>query len=151
MEAGEAIEKAMKDGNVKKIIDDGFFLASAFSSLKKGKITEWILLFFNSKTKKTIDCYVTQNINLDEEMPAMKELTELNTEKIKISAEKAVETAKSKFSGSAISTLITITTKERVVISITFISAALQATIYDIDAENGEILREESANLARRA
>ena len=151
MEAGEAIEMAMNDSSVKKIIGDGYYLASVFSSLKEEKIEEWILLFYNKVSHKTIDCYVTQNVNLDEEMPAMKELTELNTEKIKISAEKAVETAKSKFSGSAISTLITITTKERVVISITFISAALQATIYDIDAENGEILREESANLARRA
>ena len=143
------MKKAMADSAVIRIVSSGFFLASAFSSVKDGKIGDWILLFYNSTTKKTIDCYVSDNVSMDEEMPAMKEMQRLDVGMTKITAEDAVKMATERFSGKPISTLITLSMKGSATWTITFITEAMLATTYEIDPA-GAVAEKETVSLIRR-
>ena len=145
----DAIEKAKKDPDVEKLMMDGYFLGSVFATAKDS-IKEWILHFYSSKKNKVIDCHVGDVVALGEETDALKRMKKLSLDRLKITAETALDTAKEKFKGRTINILITLHRKESVVWTVNMISSALTATTYDIDAETGEIIDENVTSLITR-
>ncbi len=150
MQAEEAINRAMADIKVMSL--DDYFLASCFSIIKEGKdIAEWTLLFYNPKTKKTRDCFVNDKfVTLDEELQAQKEMTELGKEPPKIHVEEAIKTAQRKYGKKTINILISLHTTDRTSWAITMIGTDITATTFEIDAQTGKILKEDTASLMKR-
>ncbi len=142
----EALEKAEKDLNVKKMMTEGYFLCSVFASVQNS-VNEWILHFYSSRTNKIVDCSVGESVLLGEETPAEKKFSKLEADKIKISAEQALEKAKKKFKGSAANTLMTLHKKKGMVWTINMIAPNMTATTYNIDAETGKLLSKDTTSL----
>ena len=150
MQLEEALRRAMSDIKVMSL--DDYFLASCFSITEEGKpITEWTLLFYNPKTKKTRDCFVNDKfVTLDDETEAQKEMTELGKELPKIHVEEAIKIAQKKYAKKTINILISLHTIEKLAWAITMIGADITATTFEIDAKTGHILKEDTTSLMKR-
>ncbi len=150
MELETAIGKAMSDMKVMSL--DNYFLASIFSITEEGKdITDWTLLFYNPETKKTRDCFVNDSfVTLGDEMPAQKDMKELNAANMKIGVVEAMDTALKNFNKKIINILISLHTAQQLVWTITLVAADITATSFDIDAETGKVLKEETVSLMKR-
>lgn len=144
MEFEEALRKAASF--MKEAVGKGYFLSSLFSSIKGGEISEWVLHF--SGKDKAVDCYVTADSVTVEESQSLGESQELDTGKAKVSAGKALEAAR-RSNKDAITILLSLHGSPPVW-TINFISAAMNATTVDVDAETGKITREETTSILRR-
>ena len=148
----DAIKKAEEDEYVKKLVSEGYFLCSGFTSLKQGKISEWILHFYSPKNKKVVDCFVGEpdlSVVLGEETPAIKEMQKLDIKSIKISSEKALDIAKQEFKKTASSTLITLHTKEKTLWTVNMITLDMNVHSFDIDSVSGKILDKKTVSLIK--
>ena len=156
MKIVEIIKKINENEEITKLKKKGFFLCSCFSSTKQFvKPSVWTFHYFNPKTKKIVDCFYKTNIEIGEENHAYKEMKKLETDKINISVEDALKTAEEKFDKSIANILITLHMKkinsvDRVVWTIVVISKDIIATLFDIDAEKGEILDKKETSILRR-
>jgi len=146
----DAIERAKENESIRSLKD--FFLGSAFTCIKNNEeISNWTVLFYNPKTKKVLDCFVSDKfVTPGEETPAMDEIKELGTEGIKIPVEKALETAKEGTKKSIVNIMISLHKKDAVLWSIGIVFADMFALSVDIDAETGNILKKEETSLIRR-
>jgi uncharacterized membrane protein YkoI len=142
----DAIERAQKSGEFSKLKD--FFLASAFACITENEdIKNWTLLFYNKKRNVAVDCFVNDKfVTFDAEMPAMDDYKELKFDKI-IPVEKAINIAKEKVNIKIVNILITLVMKESVLWKISVITIDIAATSFEIDASNGEILKEDRTSL----
>lgn len=150
MEVRDAITRAMDDVKVMSL--DGYFLASAFSMTEEGKGTnEWTLLFYSAKSGKVRDCFVNDKfVTLGEEQPAQKEMAELETGGLEVSAGEAVETATQGFGKKTINILISLHTDKRLLWNITLVAADMTATSFEIDAKTGAVVKQQTVSLATR-
>lgn len=146
----DAIEMAENDSNIKSLKD--FFLGSAFACIKdKEEVTDWTILFYNPKTKKVIDCFVNEKfVTPGEETVALNEIEELETDKVKIPVEKALEIAKGGQKKNIVNTLITLHKKDIVLWSIAVVCSDMTATAVDIDAETGDVRKKEEKILFKK-
>lgn len=148
MEFEEALRKA--SGFIKESKAKGYFLCSAFSSITFNHseiigADEWIL-HFSHNSKNSIDCCVKGDDITVEEGQSLSE-SELDITRIKMSLGKALESAgfKSKF----ITMLVSLHGSPPVW-TLAFITPGMAATMYDVDAETGKIIREETKSIIRR-
>ncbi len=150
MQLEEALRRAMSDIKVMSL--DDYFLSSCFSITEEGKpITEWTLLFYNPRTNKTRDCFVNDKfVTLDDEMEAQKEMTELGNELPKMRAEDAIKTAQKKYGKKTINILVSLHTIDKPAWAITMIGADITATTFEIDANTGHIMKEDTTSLMKR-
>ena len=150
MELEEAIKRAMDDIKVMSL--DDYFLASVFSIIEEGKdVTEWTLLFYNPKTKKTRDCFVNEKfVTLGEEMQAQKEMKEVIALEAKTHVNDAIKTAQQKYGKKTINILISLHMTDRICWAITMIGTDITATSYEIDGTDGKVLSENTVSLMKR-
>jgi|GEM_PF-2651978 len=157
MKVGDAVSRAETNENVRKL--KGYFLGSCFASLNEGQeeVTEWTMLYYNSKKNTVVDCFVSEKfVTVGEETPAIKEITGIDTDEVRIDAEDAVTRAKDVLKNRALNVLISLHNKEienreRLVWTVGLVTPDFSVTSYDIDAVTGKILREETTRLIRRA
>lgn len=150
MEATEAIEKAMKSEDVRKL--KSYFLCSCFACIKSAKdsISEWTLMFYNPDTNKIVDCFVNDRfVTIGEETPPLKEVEEADFGHAVINAGRALDIVSKKFSKSTINVLITLHRKPPVW-TINMITPDMMATTFDIDAKTGKIIKESATSLIRK-
>jgi uncharacterized membrane protein YkoI len=159
MELSEALERAEQDDHVQKL--KSFFLGSAFASInadedKSRKIREWTLLYYNPAKNSIIDCSVSDKfVTVGEEMPAIKEVAELDVSRVKVPLHQAFAAADSCMKKKALNILISLHTKEisgksYTAWTIAFVTADMSVTSVDVDASTGKILKEETTRLVRR-
>ena len=140
MKLAEAIELAEKDENVRKL--KGYFLVSCFAIIKDNNIDEWILHYLNPNSKKIVDCFVGSDVKIGEAMPATGKMDRLEMKNIKISDEQALK--KIKKTGQVLMVL-----HKKKLWTVNVIGKNLSVTSYDIDAETGKIVREETSSLVK--
>lgn len=144
----DAIKKAESDKLVKKLSKD-HFLCSAFAFIRDGIVKEWTLHFFSPKEKKMVDCLVSDTVTIGEETPAIKDMQELNTKKIKISSEKALKIVKREFDKKTITSMISLRKKKKITWTVNMITQDMMATSFDIDAMTGKIIERKEESLIR--
>lgn len=144
MELEEALHKAA--GFIKEAGEKGYFLYSVFSSIKaaSGGIDEWVLHFYGKG--KALDCYVNEELVV-EESQSLGEPVELDITKVKVTANKALETVgKNK---NAMTVLFSLHGNPPVW-TINFITASMSVTTFDVDAETGKIIRKKTVSILKR-
>ena len=148
MQVKDAIERAEKSDEVKKL--HGYFLCSCFASIKDKdeKVKEWTLLFYNHEKKVVLDCFVNEKfVTIGEETPPISDVERPDLSGLKITVDEALEKVVKNFSKSIINILITLHSKKSLVWTINLITKDMMATTFDIDANSGEIVREETTSL----
>lgn len=151
MQIRAAVEKAESDDRIKTLRD--YFLGSVFACIKDKSdvITEWTLLYYNTRTGKAVDCFVNDKfVTVSEETRPVNPVKKMDAGDAHIGVEKAIATASEKFRKKTINILITLHHTEKLVWTLNMISPDLSATTYDIDAANGNIVREETTSLMRK-
>lgn len=155
MKFEDAVKRASANESVQKL--KSFFLGSGFASLTdETDVKEWTLLFYNPAKKTVVDCFVNDRfVTVGEETPAVSEIEELDTKPVKADVREALKTAKEKFGKKTINILISLHKKEiesrlYTVWTIGMIAPDISVTSFDIDAESGLVLKEETTSLIRR-
>ncbi len=151
MQVMEAIRKAEKNEDVKKL--HGYFLCSCFACIKSrdDEIKEWTLLFYNPEKKAVVDCFVNDTfVTVGEETPPISEVERPDFSEVKTTAEEALESAGKNFSKATINTLITLHKRGSAIWTVNFITADMTATTFDVDAKTGKITRKETTSLIRK-
>ena len=144
----DAIRKAENDKLVKKLSRD-HFLCSAFAFIKDADVKEWTLHFFSPERKTMVDCFVSDTVTIGEETPAIKDMQELDTCRIKISSERALEIVKKKFDKKAVSSMISLHKKEKIIWTVSMITQDMMVTSFDMDALTGKIIEKKEESLIR--
>ena len=144
----DAIRKAENDKLVKKLSKD-HFLCSAFAFVRDGDVKEWILHFFSPERKKMVDCFVGNSIIIGEETPAIKDMQELDTGKIKVSSERALKIVEKNFEKKIVSSMMSLHGKENIIWTVSMITQDMMITSFDIDAVTGEIIDKKEESLIR--
>lgn len=152
MKALDAIRMASKDNNVIKLVEDGFFLVSAFASYVDKPIDEWLILYMSPDKKKVRDCTAKKDaIILGEETPAVSESKILVTDGIEFDENYALEKALAEFKKKPMNSLITLHNRDGVTTwSINFIMQDMSVTLYCVDAITGEIYHTKTVSMIRR-
>ena len=147
MELSEALEK------VEKQKKDGYFLVSAVAIISgKDEASRWALVYQNAEAKNMLDYYVTEEgIQKGEVTKAEEEFKELKIEKVKISASQAVAKSKKEISKTPISIVVSLTNNKKLMWKISIISQDLMASIVEIDAVDGTIIKKSETSIGRRA
>lgn len=158
MEFSEALEIAESNDSVRKL--KGFFLGSGFASINTGKtneeIAEWTLLYYNPGKKTVIDCCVSEKmLTVGEEMPALKEMEELDIGKVRMAFHEAMDVAAARIKKKALNILISLHMKDAggkkyAVWTIAFVTQDMSVTSVDIDSSSKKILKEETTRLIKR-
>lgn len=151
------VEKIETDENLRRLINRNFFLSSIFVMFEKLPIEEYHLLFYNPDNKKIVDCSLRDGkIKICEETEATKEFQKLDLSDVKIELERALDIAENEFHkkiGETITNHLASLHKKEfshqflTVWTINIIYSGMTAQSYDIDAETGKILHEETTNL----
>jgi uncharacterized membrane protein YkoI len=113
-------------------------------------VKEWTLHFYSPETKKIVDCFVADTVNIGEETPAIKEMQELDTSKIKISSKTALKTVNEEFDKKTISSMISLHKNEKIIWTVSMITQDMMATSFDIDAITGKIIEKREGSLLRK-
>lgn len=156
MKLKEAAEKAGKNENVRKL--KGCFLSSGFACLSDDNktVNEWTILYYNTKRRTVVDCFVNDRfVTVGEETPAIKDMQELDIDSVVISVEEALDIVDKHFKRKTINILISLHMKEfdgknLTVWTIGMIAPDISVTSFDIDANTGKILKEETTRLIRK-
>ncbi len=128
-----------------------FFLCSCFVSSKDFSVRGWTVIFYNPKTKNVVECECSESgVEVSEESRSMKEPRPLVKSEIIKDDSYALGKASSDFSGKPVNVLVSLQTKDRTMWTVSVVTQDLSATIYDIDAKTGEVLRKEKTGLVRR-
>ncbi len=145
MELEEALRKA--DVFLKESAKKGSFLCSAFSSIKSpdAGIDEWVLHLCGSG--KSMDCYVGDEVSV-EESQSIGNPVKLEMSRVRVAAEAALSKAKRHAAGE-IMVLISLHGSPPVW-TVNFIMPNMGVTTVDVDAESGEITREERTSVLRK-
>lgn len=149
MEAMDAIKNA--EGSIQEFKD--YFLCSCFACIKNAgdEIKEWTLLLFNDKTNMVLDIFVNDKfVTIGEETPPIADIERPDMRSARLTAEQALGIASGKFKGGTINVLLTLHQKSSLVWTINMITPAMTATTFEIDAQTGEIIREETTSLIRK-
>lgn len=147
MKIVEAVEKARENEKVKEIIQSDYF-CSAFVILGKGEELSdknWKLGFYSEEENEITSVEAGETVKINETgEPLKKNTTELDIGKVKISAEEALEKAKThmkeKFDSSYKKILFSLKTEEdEQICSATFVGSTLTIISVSIDSESGKI------------
>jgi hypothetical protein len=151
MKLSEALGRARSNSDVQILEKSGYFLGSIFSMTDSSQeISEWTFLYFNPQTNKIRDLAISEKESkLDEEREPRSPVSLLNPNALKISVNDAIGIGLAKLAKSSAKILVTLHQKDCLMWTLTFVSSDLQATTFDIDAQTGEILREETTSLIR--
>ncbi|HIG97653.1 MAG TPA: PepSY domain-containing protein [Candidatus Aenigmarchaeota archaeon] len=151
MELEQAIERARNNEDVKKLTD--YFLCSCHACITdiKKDIAEWTLFFYNPKKKLMIDCFVNDKfVTVGEETPPISAIEKPDFNELKINVNDALQTARKNFKKNTASIIITLHQKDNFLWTISIIAPDMTATIFDIDAKTGEIIKEKETSLIRK-
>ena len=148
MEIFEAIKKMEKSNNIKQ----GYFLVSAIAIASgNAKISKWALIYQDPKTRNTLDAYVSEEgIEIGKESVAEEDFDELRVNEIKITSKEAIEKARKEISKTAISIIASLVNSEKPAWKISIISQDLMASIVDIDAVTGKIIKKSETAIGKR-
>lgn len=142
----DAMKRVEKSEEFSKFKD--FFLASAFVCIAENEeVKSWTLLFYNKSRHVTIDVFVNDKfVTFSEETQAMNEFKKLTIGKI-IPVEKVMEMTREKIRSKIVNILITLVMSETTIWKISYITADISATSFELDASDGKILKEDKTSL----
>ena len=145
----EAVKIAGESGKIRRL--KNYFLGSLFASVHES-MGEWTLHFYNPESHTTRNCTVALDgtVELEEDVPALNALKKLDVTTVKITPEKAMQTATEDYGIPPVQTLLTLSMKGGPVWTVSIISAALTVTSYDISAETGAIMETRTASIMQR-
>lgn len=158
MRIKKLLEIVENNSGVKSIINKGYFLGSIFAMLEDIKpVEEWRFLFYNPQSKKIFEFFYHDGfVEKGESEKRQREIQKLDTSDVRIEFDDALSTAKERFDEKVCSKIISylislhakkIDKKTTTVWTINIIYSGMNVQSYDIDAQTGEIVTEESTSL----
>lgn len=155
MKLEDAVKRAGANEGVQRLKTS--FLGSIFASLADSDdVKEWTLLYYNPRNRSVVDCFVSEKfVTVGEETPAINEIQELDTKSIKVDVKNALKTAREKMPKKTVNILISLHVKDvdgkpRTVWTIGMVTPDISVTTFDIDADSGAVLKEETTSLIRK-
>lgn len=146
MDAIRSAEEAMRGR-------EDFFLCSCFVSLKEfSEPDEWTVLFYNPKNGNVIECTCSESgVGVSGETKAMSGIDRLEKGMILKDENYAIEKVRDDISGKPISILVSLHMKDGAAVwTMSAVMQTLSVTMYDINAETGDIIRKETTGLVRK-
>jgi hypothetical protein len=151
----DAVAKAEKTDDIRKLRSSGFFLNSAISILQPDaeEVTEWILTYYNLKQNKVVEVVVNDALEFKEAARPIKPTKEeLLLSQVKTSDSNMLEKARKeflKFREPLSQVILSLQVDGKPMWSANFITKTLFIVTVKIDAGSGTLLGSEKNPLTR--
>lgn len=145
----DAINKAEEKMQSRK----DFFLCSCFVSCKDFSETdEWTVIFYNPSSRNVVECECNENgIQVSDESKAISNPSRLVKNDIVADEFDILKKVGGDFDIKPVSILVSLRTKDNMTMwTVSVVTQDICATIYDIDAKTGDIIRKEKTGLVKR-